>query len=117
MWGPEKDQGVEQRDWGLPADWRKETQRDNRQQEAPCTWWWGGGVKAVPTRSVCGGCNLIGKILLGTHLFVLSVEKSLSLPSNDYTATMFCNVGKGTGDQTRPHHKSVIQRVVLGFNL
>ena len=77
----------------------------------------GGGVKAVPTRSVCGGCNLIGIILLGTHLFVLSVEKSLSLPSNDYTATMFRNVGKGTGDQTRPHHKSVIQRVVLGFNL
>lgn len=76
-----------------------------------------GRVKAVPTRSVCGGCNLIGVILLVTHLFVLSVEKSLSLPSNDYTAIMFRNVGKGTGDQTRPHHKSVTQRVVLGFNL
>lgn len=100
----------------MPADWRKETQRGSRQQRSPCTWecvW----VEAVPTRFICGGGNLTGIILLVTHIFVLRVEKSPSLPSNDYTATVFCNVGKGIGDQTRPHHKSVIQRVVLGFRL
>lgn len=116
--GQRKTGGLEQRDWGCLQTGGKEAQRDSRQL---CCHFVPGvcvGFEAVLTRSVCDRGNLTDIILLDTPpAFGLRVQKLLSLPSNDYAATMFHNVGKGTGDQTRAHHRSVTQRVILGFRL